>query len=136
MGAWGHRPFEDDAALDFVLDIEESKNPREVIVEALRRAVQFEYLEPDEANAAIVSAAYIDSAVNGTKYTTPEMSEPCEADTFPLRHPEIDLSDLKSIALAALEKVIGESSELKELWQESEEPAWEQGINEMIKRLR
>lgn len=48
----------------------------------LTRAVETEYLETDEANAANVSAAYIDSAVNGTKYTTPEMSEQYEVHTF------------------------------------------------------
>lgn len=135
MGAWGHGPFEDDAALDFVWDIEEAENPKDIIIEALSRAVEAEYLEADEANAAIVSAAYIDSAVNGTKYTTPKMSEPYEVDTFPTRFPELDLSDVKSKAIAALEKVIGEGSELKELWEESEEPAWQNGIEEMIKRL-
>jgi hypothetical protein len=31
--------------------------------------------------------------------------------------------------------MIGEDSELKELWEESKEPAWQQGIEEMIKRL-
>ncbi len=135
MGAWGHGPFEDDAALDFVRDIEEAKNPKKIITEALDHAVESDYLETDEANAAIVSAAYIDSAVNGTKYTTPEMGEPYEVDTFPTRFPDLDLSDLKSKAVAALEKVIGEGSELKELWEEGGESEWQQGIEEMIRRL-
>lgn len=136
MGAWGHGPFEDDGALDFVWDIEEAENPKETIIEALDHAVESDYLETDEASAAIVSAAYIDSAINGTKYTKPGMSEAYEADTFSTRFPEVDLSDLKSKAVAALEKVIGEGSELKELWEESDEPAWQQGIEEMIKRLK
>ena len=135
MGAWGHGPFQDDAALDFVWDIEESENPKHTILAALSYAIEAAYLDSDEANAAIVSAAYIDSAANGTKYTTPEKSEPYEVDTFPSRFPELDLSDLKSKAVAALEKVIGEGSELKELWEESEEPEWQKGIEEMIKRL-
>lgn len=136
MGAWGHGPFEDDGALDFVWEIEEAENPKEVITEALDSAVESDYLETDEANAVIVSAAYIDSAVNGTKYTTDKMSEPYEVDSFPTRFPDLDLSDLKSKAVTALEKVIAEGSELKELWDESEEPAWQQGIEDMIKRLR
>lgn len=135
MGAWGHGPFDDDAALDFVSDLEEAEDPKEIIIEALDFAIDSDYLETDEANAAIVSAAYIDSSINGTKYTTEGMDEPYEVDTFPARFPELDLSDLKNKAVAALEKVIGEESELKELWDESEEPAWQQGIEEMIKRL-
>lgn len=135
MGAWGHGPFEDDGALDFVWEIEEAENPKEIILEALDHAIGSKYLETDQANAAIVSAAYIDSAVNGTKYTTAKMSEPYEVDTFPTRFPDLDLSDLKSKAVVALGKVIADGSELKELWEESEEPAWQQGIEEMIKRL-
>lgn len=136
MGAWGHGPFEDDAALDFVWDIEGSDNPKGVIIDALDRAVEANYLESDEGSAAIVSAAYVDSVVNGTKYTTPEMSEPYEVDTFPSRFPELDLSDLRTTAVKALEKVIGGDSELRELWDESGEPAWQQGIQEMLGRLR
>ena len=135
MGAWGHGPFEDDGALDFVMEIEEAKNPKDIITTALDQAIASDYLDTDQANAAIVSAAYIDSAVNATKYTTPEMTEPYEADTFPQRFPELDLTNLKDKAVTALEKVISEGSELKELWDESEEPAWQQGIEAMIKRL-
>ncbi|MCD0489088.1 DUF4259 domain-containing protein [Pedobacter sp. MC2016-14] len=135
MGAWGHGPFEDDAALDFVREIEEAENPKEIIIEALDNAADAAYLEADEANAAIVSAAYIDNSINGTKYTTLEMSEPYEVDSFSTRFPDLDLSDLKSKAVAALKVVIAEGSELKELWEESQEPAWLNGIEEMIKRL-
>lgn len=135
MGAWGHGPFEDDAALDFVREIEEAENPKEIIIEALDNAAGVAYLEADEANATIVSAAYIDNSINGTKYTTLEMSEPYEVDNFSTRFPDLDLSDLKSKAVAALKVVIAEGSELKELWEESQEPAWLNGIEEMIKRL-
>jgi hypothetical protein len=31
MGAWGHGYFEDDDALDFMADMEESANPKELL---------------------------------------------------------------------------------------------------------
>lgn len=60
-----------------------------------------------------------------------------DVDSFPERNPNIDLSDLKEKAVIALEKLLGEDSELNELWRENEEayPSWRQGIEQLIERL-
>ncbi len=60
-----------------------------------------------------------------------------DVDSFPERNPNIDLSDLKEKAVIALEKLLGEDSELNELWRENEEdyPFWRQGIEQLIERL-
>lgn len=137
MGAWGHGYFEDDSALDFMIDIEEAENPKEVISNALKIGVEAEYLETDEGNAIIVAATYIDRQLNGTKYSEPETDEPLDVDTFPDRHPEIDFRELRSNAVLALNKVLDDKSELNELWAENEEdyPSWRQGIEKLIQRL-
>ena len=138
MGAWGHGYFEDDSALDFMIDIEEAENPKEVISNALKIGVEAEYLETDEGNAIIVAATYIDRQLNGTKYSEPETDEPLDVDTFPDRHPEIDFRELRSNAVLALNKVLDDKSELNELWAENEEdyPSWRQGIEKLIQRLK
>ena len=138
MGAWGHGFFEDDSALDFMIDLEEDDNPKEDISNALKIGVEAEYLETDEGNAIIVAAAYIDRQINGTKYSEPETDEPLDVDTFPDRHPEIDFKELRSNAVLALNKVLDEKSELNELWAENEEdyPSWRQGIEKLIQRLK
>jgi len=48
------------------------------------------------------------------------------------------LCDLKVNAVHALQKVIGENSELNELWAENEElyPKWRQTILDLIERLK
>jgi Domain of unknown function (DUF4259) len=137
MGAWGHGYFEDDAAFDFMAEIEDADNPKEIISNALETAIDADYLETDEGNAAIVATAYIDRQLNGTKFSSTDSDEPLDVDTFPDRHPQLDFSDLRNIAVEALQKVLGKNSELNELWAENEEdyPFWQQGIKQLIQRL-
>jgi hypothetical protein len=136
MGAWGHGYLEDDSALDFMSELEESDDPKKLISDTLISAINSDYLESHEANSVIVSAIYVDSQTNGTKFS-PD-GKPFEVDTFGERHPGIDFSDLREKACSALNKVIGESSELNELWQENEDdyPSWKQGIEKLISRLK
>lgn len=138
MGAWGHGYFEDDAALDFMADIEDSDNPKKVIRQAFETAIKAEYLESDEGSAVIVGATYVDRKVNGTKFTEAGHDEPLDVDTFPDRNPDVDLSDLRKPAIEALQKVLSDTSELNELWSENDEdyPAWKQGVEQLLKRLK
>lgn len=138
MGAWGHGYFEDDAALDFMADIEDSDNPKKVIRQAFDTANKAEYLESDEGSAAIVAATYVDRKLNGTKFSPAAHDEPLDVDTFPDRNPDVDLSDLRKPAVEALQKVLSDNSELNELWAENDEdyPAWKQGVEQLIKRLK
>jgi len=137
MGAWGHGHFQDDAAFDFMADIEDADNPKEIISDAFETAIDADYLETDEANAVVVAATYVDRQLNGTTFSSPNSDEPLDVDTFPGRHPELDLSDLRNNAVQALRKVLDDNCELNELWAENEEdyPAWRQGIEQLIQRL-
>lgn len=138
MGAWGHGHFEDDAAFDFMAEVEESDNQIELLKNTFKTAIETDYLESDEANAVIVAATYVDSQVNGTKFSAGDAEDTYDVDTFPDRHPEIDLSPLKADAVQSLKIVLGEGSELNELWAENEElySTWRQGIEQLIERLR
>ena len=138
MGAWGYGHFEDDAALDFMHDIETAEDPKGVINDALVNAIESEYLESDDGNAAIVAATYIDRQVNETKFSLKGYGDSLDVDTFTDRHPNIDLSGLREIALEAIKKVLSDDSELNELWSEKEAdyPEWRQGIKQMLGRLQ
>ena len=138
MGAWGFGYFEDDTALDFMIRLEESDNPRQVIADAFESAVTSDYLEYEEGSAAIVAAAYVDRQVNGTRFTPADQGEPLSVDTFPERNPKLDFSDLKKKAIQALNKLLTDDSELKQLWEENEDlyPSWRQGITQLIERLQ
>ncbi|MDI9882765.1 DUF4259 domain-containing protein [Flectobacillus longus] len=137
MGAWGFKYYEDDDAYDFMDEIEESKSPKELIEDALDTAIESDFIDSTEGNAVIVSATYIDRQTKGTKFSESDTGEILDVDTFPERNPNIDLSDLKENAVLALKKLLGEDSELNELWLENEEdyPSWRQGIEKLIERL-
>jgi hypothetical protein len=136
MGAWGHGYFDDDAAFDFMDALEESDDPKGVIRDAFEGAVESDYLETDEGNAVVVAATYVDRQVNGTLFSGAGGDDPLPVDTFPDRHPDAHLRDLKPLAVQALHVLLGESSELKELWEEDGEPgAWRAGIEQLIARL-
>lgn len=117
--------------------IEEADNPKEIISDALETAIDADYLETDEGNAVIVAATYVDRQLNGTMFSETDRDEPLDIDTFPDRHPNVDFSDLRGKAVQALQRLLGDNSELKELWEENEEdyPAWRQGIEQLTQRL-
>jgi len=138
MGTWGHNYFENDAAFDYVAEIEESENLKEVIKNLIESAFENEdYLDADVAEGVIVAAIYVDRQVNGTIYSDPDRDEPLAVDTFPERHPQVDLSPYRTRALQALNKVVAEDSELLELWSENEELmlAWKKNVEDLSARL-
>lgn len=137
MGAWGHGYFQNDSTLDFVSDVEYSDNPKGLFKNAFDRAIKSEYLDSDIGCEVIVSSTYLDSQINGTKFSSPDREEPFVVYTFPERNPNVDFTDLKESAVEALKKVIDENSELNELWVDNEEdyPIWRQGVEQLIGRL-
>lgn len=137
MGTWGTGYFEDDSALDFMDSIEKSDDPKRMLAKAFDKAIRSDYLESDEGTAVIVSAAYVDRHVNGTKFTPEDNGEPFAIDTFPDRHPDQNFIDLKAKAVSALARILGDNSEINELWAENDEDysTWREGIQQLIARL-
>ena len=68
MGAWNYGVFDDDTAYDALIDL---KNSSDIIADMERyfdEVIQAEYIGYDEAHYALVSAAVIDSVINGFVY--------------------------------------------------------------------
>lgn len=137
MGTWGTGYFEDDAALDFMNDIEQSSDPKRMLAKAFDSAIKSDYIESDEGSAVIVAATYVDRQVNGTKFTTESNDAPLDVDTFPDRHPDQNFLDLKAKAVSALARILGDNSEINEVWAENDEEysTWREGIQQLIGRL-
>lgn len=135
MGAWDYGIFDDDTAYDYIYEIDSSDDPKEIFRNAFMHAINAAYLECDDCHAVTVSAAYLDSILNGTKPRVDEADE----NFYPFieKNKSLPVSDLKSDAVKALKKVIGEHSELNELWSDNEElyPKWKESIEAMISRL-
>lgn len=138
MGAWGHGFFEDDSACDFIYEIQEAESIKQLFQNSFEEAINADYLEYDECHAAIISSVCMDAILNGTQYDADGEEDENDFNQIVAANKDLPLGDLKENAVKALQKVIGENSELNELWAENEElyPQWRQNIIDLIERLK
>jgi hypothetical protein len=119
MGAWGAGPFDNDDALDFLDQL--SDLPANELAGRLEAALAVPtegYLEYPEGSAAIAAASLIAAVHRGAFDGLNEQAR--ELVQTGAVH---DNARLRDQALAALTRVIGESSEWQALWSESRSSA-------------
>jgi hypothetical protein len=130
MGAWGSGSFQNDDASDWIADFGDDPD-ESAIVDALSTVVGMnDYLEAPDCSVAIAAAEVV-AALKGSP--NPAMPEEVKESIGMLG---IDADrDKVVLALKALER-IKTDSELKELWDEAEEPAeWYGAITDLEARL-
>jgi hypothetical protein len=121
MGTWDVGPFDNDTAADWCGDLDAAASgQRPTIVRNALTAVLDngdDYLDSDVAVEAIAAAALIASQLpGGTKITSPY------APDFVLEGGKLELADdVPALAVRALDRVVGDDSEWRELWEESED---------------
>lgn len=127
MGAWGLGSFENDTALDWVFDLTEGGLD---LIEQALDVVPGLQLDADEGSQAL-AAAEIVAALNGRgRGNLPEEVTAWMASVQPM-----DAQPLRAKALQALDAVLSEDSELRELWAETEDfEAWKADV-EALKTL-
>jgi len=129
MGAWGHKSFENDDALDFVWQFEESG--MSAVESAFTLAVNppDDYLEAPDACAALAAAEFVAAKKTGN------------VDRLMDDHVEllqkIDVSPkLIGDAKNAVGRVL-QNSELRELWEEGDEiNIWHDDVLVLLERLQ
>lgn len=130
MGAWGHEPFGNDDAADWLCELLESDDHS--VIETALDAVATdadEYREAPECSSAI-AAAEIVAAMLGR----PSPSLPSEAAEWVVGKPEPSQA-LVARAVRAVSAVFQES-ELQELWADSEDyKSWEAVTTDLLARL-
>ena len=117
MGAWNYAVFDDDTAYDALDDLKASQTIIADMEKYFDGAINAEYVEYDEGHYALVCAAIIDSAVNNTVHG-------CDYDWYPEwieSLSNLDFIPLKEKARKAIDAVLSDRSELKELWEENKE---------------
>lgn len=130
MGAWNVGPFDNDDALDWLSELDDADD-----LEPVRRA--FEALGDDyldaPTGAIALAAAEVVAAASGNR--RPELPEQLEAW---LASSSVNTSAAdRDAAVAAVERVVGDQSELQELWALSDSNAqWEEEISGLRDRLR
>lgn len=137
MGTWGTGPFEDDTALDWVVELEGTRTD-DVLVDALSAAADVppdEYLESTEGVIAMAAAAIVACARDGLE--TSDL--PDEARAYLARRSAPPNPRLVRLALAAIDRVMAPESELVALWEEPTDPtdrvAWFHWVETLRARL-
>jgi hypothetical protein len=118
VGAWGEGPFDNDTAADWCADLDGA--PPETRVPMIRAALDAaveagEYLEVDVASPAVAAAAIVASMRPGAPPVDSVYAPGFLADGVVLALPD----DLPALALRALDRVTGDDSEWRELWEEA-----------------
>ena len=133
MGAWGHRNFENDSAMDFVGDFLES--PTEVALsDALAIVIDAgadeEYIEVDEASAALAAAEMV-AAANG--HGSVDLPQDLSAA---IKKPGFKPNEKMVKKARKAVSVVLKESELQELWAENGEPnEWQEVQSDLLIRL-
>jgi hypothetical protein len=130
MGAWSHEPFGNDDAGDWLYELEGSTDFS--AIESALAAVTSEaggYLEAPECSAAL-AAAEIVAALAGKPITS--LPDDAAAWVSGKGAPVVALiAQARSAVTAVLE-----SSELQELWEDSDDyAAWQAITKDLLKRL-
>jgi hypothetical protein len=131
MGTWGAGSFENDDALDWLDELLET-NDASLIEETLKFVLDQgdEYLEAPEASRAVAAVQIIAAANNAACPDLPE-----DAKLWIRLHP-IKSKSVIQLASRVLHR-IKTSSELKELWEESDYfLEWTKVINDLEMRLK
>lgn len=121
MGTWSHEPFGNDTACDWAYEVKES-NDWSVVAATIKRVNDHgpDYLDADLASEAVAAAEVLAKALGkGSQqdaYT--EAVDDWLASMTVSPAPEL-LAD----ADKALARILGDESELKELWQDSGDDA-------------
>jgi hypothetical protein len=131
MGAWDVTAFGNDEAADWAVDLLEGEHPARFIENTLALAKGEGYLEDPDGSQIVAAAAVIASACGKAPQGLPE-----DIGEW-LRGKERTLKHLASTALAALQRVRSEPSELLDLWQETDDfSAWCADLDAISATLR
>ena len=135
MGAWETDPFGNDTACDWQYELEETDDLSliESTLEKVRE-VGSKYLDASDAEEAIAAADAI-VRLKGNFYVKNSYTE--SVDAWVAQHPLEPPQSLVDTAIAVLDRILTEPSELLELWQESDEfEAWTKHMADLKKRLQ
>jgi hypothetical protein len=130
VGAWGTESFENDAALDWLVDLAEGEPAQFRDALALVRGAEpDDYVDADDAFAALAAAELVAAARTGKNERLPDDAARWLAD-----HAGVIRPDDAALARAAIERVLA-GSELGDLWFEGNAEPWRATVAELLRRL-
>ncbi len=137
MGAWGFKSFENDDACDWVYRLEASKD-RSVVHKALNLVTSnSDYLESPDCCIALAAAEVVLAGISGQhERVTDDIKTWLNKKQGLFRRSPVtfEITDVE-LALMACKKILA-SSELKELWEETDDFSdWQSEVEKIIRLL-
>lgn len=131
MGTWSHEPFGNDDANDWAYDLE-NVNDLSVVEDALDQALAADYIETAEGSNA-VAAVEVLAKLLGKGTQTDSYTEKVDA-WIKLINVQ-PTPELLEKAKRVLTRIVGENSELKDLWDEVGSEEWSASISTLHKAI-
>ncbi|MFE2596278.1 DUF4259 domain-containing protein [Streptomyces sp. NPDC059396] len=125
MGTWDTGHFDNDTAADFAADLDDATEAgrTDLVRAALLRAIEAQdYLDSDEGAPAVAAAALVAEQCPGGPPVETVYGPDEPLPRFP--------ADLRVLALRALDRVMADKSELRDLWLEADgdDGEWHRGM--------
>jgi hypothetical protein len=134
MGAWGVLAFENDTAGDWVWELDDVDD-LSLVDRALDdvETISGGYLDSDTACIALAACEVLARLAGQTGYTSPGTAG---VDAWVAANPLRPPPALLRRALAAIDRVIDDESELRDVWTESDSAdAWRAGLADLRRRV-
>jgi hypothetical protein len=135
MGAWGHRPFDNDTTNDWAYGLEDVDDLS--LVEAAfdeLEAVGNDYLDQDVVCNALGACEVLARLLGRPGYTNAYTEK---VDEWVSAHQINPPSGLLMRASAAIDRILGIDSELRQLWEEGNEAGtWRAAIEDLRRRVQ
>lgn len=132
MGAWAADTFGNDTACDWSCDLED-EDDLTFVEETLETVIEEDdYLDSDEACEALAACEVI-ARLKGNWGVRNAYTEP--VDAWVQAHPLKPSAELIALAIAAIERILGEESELRELWEETGDQEWFEAVKDLRRRV-
>lgn len=131
MGSWGEKAFQNDAALDWLAELEGAGVARlRQALSQVANTAEGDYIDVDDGAAAIAAAEIVAAALgHGRDRVTLKVCVWLDSNQTGV------VADDSVLANRAVRRVLAPSSELPSLWDEGGENGWRLDVQELLRRL-
>ena len=146
MGTWGLGNFENDIAMDLVAEISDSPNGATILVSSIQATANTpvsEFLDVEDAMETLVAIEFLSAQKGNLAEDFPEEgaqwleeNDLLDGDSFIGGTREEKGSFLVELSLKAIDRIIGANSELREVWEDSDDyDEWLISLDDLKVRL-
>src|SRR5579859_3768346 len=131
MGAWGALAFDNDEANDWAYDLDDATD-LSIVAKAFAEVERGGYVEAPTASEALAACEVLARLKGRPGYTNAYTEK---VDKWVAAHSMTPPPDLVSRGNAAIDRILGDDSELRELWADAGDEDWLAGVADLRARL-